>query len=54
MTTEIETAQTEIRDNAYWPDEAVLVDFAAKDDWEEQAEPPLEDSSAYAILYFVS
>ena len=54
MTTDSETTQTEIRDNAYWPDETLLADFVEKDDGEEQTEPPLEDSSAYALLYFVS
>ncbi len=54
MTTETETAQIEVRDNAYWPDEALLADFAEKDDRGEQADQPLEDSSEYAVLYFVS
>ncbi len=60
MTTEIETSQIEVRDNAYWPDEAMLADFAEQDaraeknDRVEQTEQPIEDSSEYAILYFVS
>ena len=60
MTTGIETTQVEVRDNAYWPDEALLADFveqdarAEKDDWVEQVEQPIEDSPEYAILYFVS
>ncbi len=37
-----------------WPDEALLADFARKDDRVEQANQPLEDSSEYAVLYFVS
>ncbi len=63
MTTEIETSQLEVCDNAYestpvfgwgWPDEALLAAFAQEDDRVEQADQPIEDSSEYAILYFVS
>ncbi len=54
MTTEIETSQIEVRDNAYWPDEALLADFAEKDDRMEQTEQAIEDSPEYAVLYFVS
>jgi hypothetical protein len=59
MTTQ-DTTTVEIRDNAYWPDEAVLIDFAEqdaraeKDDRVEQADQPVKDDSAYAALYFVS
>ncbi len=62
-TTEIETKPIEIRDNASettpvfwwgWPDEAVLAAFAEEDDQVEEPDGPLEDSSEYAILYFVS
>ena len=48
------STQVEIRDNAYWPDEALLADFVEKDDRVEQADQPLEDSAEYAVLYFVS
>jgi hypothetical protein len=60
MTTQNTTTTVEIRDRAYWPDEAQLADFAEKDDQAEkddrveQAGQPLEDSSEYAVLYFVS
>jgi hypothetical protein len=69
MTTENETTQIDVRDNAYetipvfwrdWPDEALLADFveqnarAEKNDQAEQADRPIEDSSEYAFLYFVS
>ncbi len=54
MTTEIETTQIEVRDNAYWPDEAQLADLAQKDDRVDQAEQPLENDPAYATMYFVS
>ncbi len=63
MTTEIETTPIEVRDNAYgtipvfwwdWPEEALLADFAQKDDRVEQAEQPLENNPAYATMYFVS
>ncbi len=63
MTTEIKTTPADIRDNTYettpvfgwgWPDEALLADFGRKDDRVEQANQPLEDSSEYAVLYFVS
>jgi hypothetical protein len=68
MTTQ-DTTTVEIRDNAYetipflgwdWPDEVLLADFAEQDaraeknDRVEQTEQPIEDSSEYAILYFVS
>ena len=53
MTTK-DTTTVEIRDNAYWPDEALLADFAQKDDRVEQAEQPLENSPEYATMYFVS
>ncbi len=63
MTTQDTATSVEIRDNAHetapvfgwgWPDEAQLTDFARKDDRVEQANQPLEDSSEYAVLYFVS
>ncbi len=63
MTTETETTPIEIHDNAYettpvfgwgWPNEALLAAFAEEDDRVEQPDRPLEDSSEYAILYFVS
>ncbi len=63
MTTEIETTPIEICDIAFettpvfgwgWPDEALLAAFAEEDDQVEQPDGPLEDSSEYAILYFVS
>ena len=50
----------EIRDNAYWPDEAQLADSveqdarAKKDDRVEQADRSLENNPEYATLYFVS
>ena len=60
MTTEIEPTQIEVRDNAYWPDEVLLADFvekdtrAEKDDRVEWPDQPIEESSQYAVLYFVS
>jgi hypothetical protein len=63
MTTEIEATQIEGRNNAYettpvfwwgWPNEALLADFAEKDDRVEQPDKPIEDCSEYAVLYFVS
>ena len=54
MTTEIETTPIEIRDNAYWPDESLLADFAGMDVREEQTDRPLENNPEYAELYFVS
>ena len=54
MKTENTTIQIELRDNAYWPDEALLADFAEMDDRTKQADRPLADSSEYATLYFVS
>ena len=54
MTTKIGITQTEVRDNAYWPDESLLADFAEIADRMEQANRPLADSSDYATLYFVS
>ncbi len=60
MTTEIETTPIEIRDNAYWPDEALLADFAEQntraehDDRREWPDQPVEDNYEYAVLYFVS
>jgi hypothetical protein len=62
MTTQ-DTSTVEIRDHAYgtihffgwdWPDEVLLADFVEKNDRVEQTEQPIEDSSEYAILYFVS
>jgi hypothetical protein len=53
----------EVRNNAYettpvfwwgWPNEALLADFAEKDDRVEQPDKPIEDCSEYAVLYFVS
>ena len=37
-----------------WPDEALLADFAEKDNGVEQAEQPPEDDPEYATLYFVA
>jgi hypothetical protein len=54
VTTEQETTSIEIRDNSYWPDETLSIDFVEKDDRVEQADRRLEDSSEYATLYFVS
>ena len=53
MTTQIEATPTEVRDNAYWPDEALLTDFAEMADRTEQADQPLENNPEYAALYFV-
>jgi len=53
MTTQ-DTTTVEIRDNAYWPAEVLLADFAEMADRAEQAAEPLEDSPEYAALYFVS
>ena len=49
-----DTTTVEIRDNAYWPDEAELINFAEQDDRVEQADRPVKDDSAYVALYFVS
>jgi hypothetical protein len=55
-----ETVQTEVRDNAYWPDEVVLTDFAEQvvraeeNDRMGQTDQPVKDDSAYTALYFVS
>jgi len=54
MTTKIGITQTEVRDNAYWPDESLLADFAEMADRMEQANRPLENDPEYAALYFVS
>ena len=60
MTTQNTTTTVEIRDRAYWPDEAQLADFVEQDaraemaDRVERAAEPLEDSPEYAALYFVS
>jgi hypothetical protein len=66
MTMQIETTQTEIRDNAYWPAEVLLAGFAEqderveqdaraeKDDRVEQADRLIENNPEYATLYFVS
>ena len=60
MTTENFATTIEIRDNAYWPDEALLADFAGQvaraeqDDRREWPEQPVEDNYEYAALYFVS
>ena len=54
MTTETTSAPIDLRDNAHWPDEALLADFVEKDDQEEWPDQPPEDSSGYAVLYFVS
>ena len=63
MTTEIETLQSKVRDNAYettpilwwdWPDEALLADTTEMADRVEQAQRPIEDDSEYVYLYFVS
>ena len=54
------TTTVDIRDIAYWPDEAQLAAFAEqadrgeKDDWLEQAEAPIESDSEYVMLYFGS
>ena len=54
MTTEIETTQTEIRDNVDWLAEALPADTTEMADRVEQARRPIEDDSAYATLYFVA
>ena len=69
MTTEIETLQSKVRDNAYettpilwwdWPDEARLAAFAEQadrteqNDRGEQTDRMLENNAEYAALYFVS
>lgn len=54
MSTHNTTTHAEIRDNAYWADEALLADFAEQDDRLERADRPIEESSEYAVLYFVS
>ena len=54
MTTENSATTIEIRDNAYWPDEALLADFAKKDDRVKQIDQSLENNPDYATLYFVS
>ena len=54
MTTQDAAITVEIRDNAYWPDEARLADFARKDDRVEPADRSLENNPEYATLYFVS
>ncbi len=54
MTTDIETSQIEVRDNMYWPAEALLTAFAEEDDWVDEPDQPPEDSLEYALLYFVS
>jgi hypothetical protein len=63
VTTEIETTQTEVCDNAYeatpvswwgWPDETLLADFVEKNVQVERADQPIEDNAEYAILCFVS
>ena len=54
MTTETTSTPIELSDNAYWPDEALLDDFIEKDDQAQWPDQPLEDSSDYAVLYFVS
>jgi hypothetical protein len=54
MTTEIETTQTEIHDNVYWFDEALLADTTEMANRMEQADRPVEDAAEYAALYFVS
>ena len=54
MKTENTTIQIELRDNAYWPDEALLADLAEKGDRAGQTDRLLEDSTEYAVLYFVS
>jgi hypothetical protein len=60
MTTQNTITTVEIRDNAYWPDEARLIDFAEQDaraemaDRMEPAKQPLEIGFEYATLYFGS
>ena len=54
MTAEIETTQTEVHDNAYWPDEALLSDSTEMAERTEQADRLLENTAEYAALYFVS
>ncbi len=54
MTKQDAVTTVEIRDNAYWPDEAQLADFAKKDDRVEQADRSFENNPEYATLYFVS
>ena len=59
-TTQQTVATVEIRDNAYWPDEIQIANLVAQgacaenDASEEQDELLPEDSSEYAVLYFVS
>ncbi len=54
MATKIETTPIEIRDIAYWPNEALLTAFAEEDDRVEQSDQLAEDGLEYALLYFVS
>ncbi len=54
MTTDIEIAQVEVRDNAYWPEEALLADFVEKDDQVAQTDQSIEGTAEYTVLYFVS
>ena len=54
MTTQDTTTTVEIRDNAYWPEEVQLADFAEMDDRPEQFAEPLENNPEYATLYFVA
>ncbi len=59
MTTLDTIVTVEIHDNAYWPDQAVLSDFAEQDaqateEQLEQADRLVEGDTAYTALYFVS
>ncbi len=54
MTTEIETTPIKTRDNAYWPEEALLADIAERNDRVEQIDLAIKDDAAYAALYFGS
>jgi hypothetical protein len=53
MTTQ-NTTTVEIRDNAYWPDEAQLAEYAELGDRMEQTDRPVENDFEYAALFFGS
>ena len=48
------TTTVETRDNAYWPDEDQLAEFAGQADRMEEADQPVENDAEYAALYFGS
>ena len=54
MTTQDSTTTVEIRDNAYWPDEDQLTEFAEQAHRMEEADQPVENDIEYAALYFGS